>query len=71
MNSSDDIDTETSNPSVVVHVLHESQDCILKGQSCEEIILYSRSSTPRCADQEISVDITEGQECKLHIQLRL
>lgn len=49
------------NPSRVVHILHQSPDCSTENGSCNR--LYSESSTPRCADQEISLDIVLAQDC--------
>ena len=66
VNSSDDTDTMTPNPSTVLHILHRI-DCTVKVESrCEGAVnFYSifSESPPRCADHNVSVDIVEAQNC--------
>ena len=64
VNSSNETNTTTPNPSVVLHILHHIE-CTAKVESkCGgQINFYSSLSTPRCADQNISVDIVEAQNC--------
>lgn len=67
VNSSNDTNTTTPNPSVVLHILNRI-DCTTKVESvCEGAVnFYSTmfsESTPRCADHNTSVDIVEAQNC--------
>ena len=69
VNSSNDMNhTTTLNPSRVVHILH-SIECTTKVDSiCEDAVnfysMFSKSeSVPRCADQNVSVDVVEAQNC--------
>ena len=68
VNSSNGTDTTTPNPSAVLHILHQI-DCAANVESSEcdrEVYFYSSSSRPgRCADQDVSVDIIEAQNCTL------
>ena len=66
VNSSDDTDTMTPNPSMVLHILHRI-DCTTKTESrCEAAVNFFSAhpdSVPRCADHNVSVDIVEAQNC--------
>ena len=61
VNSSSDTHTMTSNPSVMLHISH--QYCSVDQSCTKPINLYESYSTPRCADQEVSVNIIEAQDC--------
>lgn len=60
--SKDSKDTLT-NPSRVVHILHQSPGCSTETGMCNRLSIYSESPTLRCADQEISLEIVEAQDC--------
>ena len=61
---SNDTQTMTSNPSVVLHILHQFEAECSVGQGCtEQINLYGSYSTARCADHEVSVNVIEAQDC--------
>ena len=69
VNASNDMNhTTTLNPSRVVHILHRIE-CTTKVDSiCEGAVnfysMFSESeSVPRCADQNVSVDVVEAQNC--------
>ena len=59
---SNDTQTMTSNPSVVLHILHQFEAECSVGQGCtEQINLYGSYSTAQCA--EVSVNVIEAQDC--------
>ena len=66
VNSSNGTNSTTPNPSVVLHILHQI-DCAAQAASSEcgeEVHFYSMSLAPnRCADQDISIEIVEAQNC--------
>ena len=66
VNSSIGTNTTTPNPSIVLHILHQI-DCAVESSECgREVHFYSSSSTPgRCADQDVSIDIVEAQNCTI------
>ena len=67
VNSSDQI---THNPSVVLHIVYQVSECEDVCEAEQEIGLFARSSMPRYADEDISVDVVEAQNCVKTTSLR-